>query len=48
MGHVDEVAACDETDGRDVVREHLPVILATRLDANDDELVDVEGESGRV
>ena len=42
--HVGQVAASDEENGDDVVREHLPVVLAPRLDIDDDGLVDVEGE----
>ena len=42
--HVGQDAAGDQEDGDNVVREHLPVVFAPRLDIDDDGLVDVEGE----
>jgi hypothetical protein len=37
------VRSCDERDGDEVVRKHLPVILAAVLEVDDEDLLNPEG-----
>lgn len=42
-----DVGAGDEGNGDEVVRYHLPVVLAVLLDLDDDDLLDPKGQLGQ-